>query len=52
MKENDIEYHQDIRLLLNRMNVLLVREEYERMVILKKWILELIEYYHGNELKK
>ena len=50
--KNDIEYHQDIRFLLNRMDILLAREEYERMVVLKRWVNELIEYYHGNGLKK
>jgi hypothetical protein len=50
--KNNIEYHQDIKFLLNRMEMLLVREEYERMAVLKKWVLELIEYHHKNELKK
>lgn len=49
---NMVEYHQDIRFLMRRMDILLSLEEYERMVVLKRWIDELIEYYHGNEFKK
>lgn len=56
MKKNGnstmVEYHQDIRFLMRRMDILLSLEEYERMVVLKRWIDELIEYYHGNEFKK
>lgn len=47
-----VEYHQDIRFLMRRMDILLSLEEYEKMVVLKRWIDELIEYYHGNEFKK
>ncbi len=50
--KNNVEYHQDIQFLLYKMDILLAREEYERMAVLKRWINELIEYYHGNEFKK
>ncbi len=45
----NVEYHPDIKFLLKRMDNLLVEEEYERMVVIKRWLNELIEYYHGNQ---